>query len=187
MDPPLVYYAFAILCDCLLVEWQKCLICINFLSLILISIQSSDVLGIVLFLRCFFCFLMTCSCNEAYANRMPPCFAPCLWFGRERTNTPAKNLQHAQCNQTNQSNPKHPKHSKIYGNLSNHIGFLKCAKPSLLCTSQASVTMEGVQEIHSLAKYPEPPFSPGSFLGLRLLLLFALHSHCFVMSKMFGW
>jgi hypothetical protein len=32
--------------------------------------------------------------------------------------------------------------------------------------------MEGVQEIHSLAKYPEPPFLPGSFLGLRLLLLF---------------
>ena len=43
----------------------------------------------------FFCFLMTCSCNEAYANRMPPCFAPCLWFGRERTNTPAKNLHSA--------------------------------------------------------------------------------------------
>jgi hypothetical protein len=59
------------------------------------------------------------------------CAVPLVWPGEDEHTC----KEFAQCNQTNQSNLKHPKHSKIYGNLSNHIGFLKCAKPSLLCTS----------------------------------------------------
>lgn len=88
MDPPLVYYAFAILCDCLLVEWQKCLICINFLSLILISIQSSDVLGIVLFLQCFFdVFLLLDDLQLQRSIRKQDasvlCAVPLVWPGED--------------------------------------------------------------------------------------------------------